>query len=447
MKPAWLLVGISLAFASAARASHVTVPGDFAAIQPALDSSADTVFVCSGDFVEDLVMARPHALLPAPNNDYGETLLPMVRSLTIDPSGHEWIAAPVAIVRGFRIRGPLELGVNSRSTALILEGCRIDGGLRGGGFGGAGSLHVRYCTIFGGVSVVWNAVDFTMNTVLNGGVSIQHDGYQVVHGNHVQDAPGVGILAKSASYRPEVRNNTVTRCQTGISTSSGGWIVGNVVTDCSGDGFSDGAAGQYTSFLHLNNNRFERCGRGVYVTSSGSNEILSNVVLRSVGDGIAARGTIIGNTIALSGGNGIASAPAIGERFDLPAHSDIARNVSAFNAGFGFLAGNSVHLACNDWFGNGGGATQGIVPAADDIQLDPLFCDLSAGDVRVNATSPLFAAECGPIGAGTVGCGTQVIAASVAPLGSSQISVRGRGAVAQFSLVDSSPATLEVLDL
>jgi hypothetical protein len=197
----------------------------------------------------------------------------------------------------------------------------------------------------------------------------------------------------------------------------------------------------------LNNNRFERCGRGVYVTSTGSNEILDNVVLRSVGDGLAARGTIIGNTIALSGGNGIASAPTIGERFDLPAHSDIARNVSGFNAGFGLLAGNSVHLACNDWFGNGGGATQGTVPAADDIQLDPLFCDLASGDVRVDASSPLVAAECGPIGADTVGCGTQVIAASVAPLGSSQLSVRGRGAVAQFSLVDSSPATLEVLDV
>jgi len=70
---------------------------------------------------------------------------------------------------------------------------------------------------------------------------------------------------------------------------------------------------------------------------------------------------------------------------------------------------DSVYLGCNDWFRNGMGAVTGVAESADDLKLDPLFCDYSAGNVSPFANSPLVGRPgCGQIGAKDVGCAVLV---------------------------------------
>ena len=70
----------------------------------------------------------------------------------------------------------------------------------------------------------------------------------------------------------------------------------------------------------------------------------------------------------------------------------------------------TIGLGCNDWFGNVAGAVSGADPGATDLALDPLFCDVTQGDVHLSALSPLLnAAGCGQIGALGQGCDAPIV--------------------------------------
>ncbi len=62
-------------------------------------------------------------------------------------------------------------------------------------------------------------------------------------------------------------------------------------------------------------------------------------------------------------------------------------------------AGTAPALTCNLLWANAAGDYGGLAPGAGDLAADPLFCDATAGDWRVDAASPALAAACGPIGA------------------------------------------------
>ncbi len=84
---------------------------------------------------------------------------------------------------------------------------------------------------------------------------------------------------------------------------------------------------------------------------------------------------------------------------------------SAQGASIGAVAGAQVSLTCCDLFGNTGGDWVAFI--ADqlgqngNLSVDPLFCDLGAGDLQLDAASACAAANnppCGQIGALSVGC-------------------------------------------
>ena len=120
-------------------------------------------------------------------------------------------------------------------------------------------------------------------------------------------------------------------------------------------------------------------------------------------------------------------------------------------AGLKFDGSLPPQLSCNDWFLNRPAGTVGIAPGATDIALDPQFCDLSAADAHLAASSPLASAPgCGLIGALGNGCG------AVASLEAASIETAARfhawpvpasGSVAFEIPVSAGNTQIEVFDV
>ncbi len=105
------------------------------------------------------------------------------------------------------------------------------------------------------------------------------------------------------------------------------------------------------------------------------------------------------NTAYLNGGS---SFRLTGSAVDSVDHN-IAYGAVAY--GFDWTGVGQPVLGCNDWYGNLLGPTHGVAPAATDLQLNPLFCDLPQDFVTLSAVSALADAPgCGLIGALGVGC-------------------------------------------
>jgi predicted outer membrane repeat protein len=94
----------------------------------------------------------------------------------------------------------------------------------------------------------------------------------------------------------------------------------------------------------------------------------------------------------------------------------VSNTISAFNTGGAGTAngiavtGGSATLTCNDVFGNDGDNYGGVAdPTGTDgnVSLDPQFCDLAGGDLRVDPTGPCAPDQsgCGLIGALEASCG------------------------------------------
>jgi len=82
-------------------------------------------------------------------------------------------------------------------------------------------------------------------------------------------------------------------------------------------------------------------------------------------------------------------------------------NIGLGNVGWGLSVapGQVVELGCNDWFGNGLGAVNGVAADSTDLSVEPRFCNVDSADVRLEAASPLLSVVgCGQIGALGVGC-------------------------------------------
>jgi hypothetical protein len=425
-----ILMAACVLVASNAHATTTTVvEGEL--LQPHLDGTADTLYLPTWTFDEDVVIWRPVAVLPAP--DF-RTSAPVVRSLTLDMTNaaSSWSAE----VRGLRVLRATKVISGSRENHLTISACRLDGGLTANtpnGYG-IGLLRVTYCTIFGDVDVHIDRTDFAMNTVLNGGINLVGGalGMSRVVASHVQGAPGTAISIRDDPHDAEIQGSTVTGAAHGLYLFKGGRAIGNVVTDVQGDGMLE-AIDPHVS-VTVDDNRFERCGRGIVIIGGNAGgSVDGNVVLNSVGDGIVTHGVVTRNTVVRSGGNGIV---LVASSFN---GAGASGNVVAFNAGFGITGQGSLG-PCNLLWSNGIDAR-----VAGNLYLDPQFCDLSAGDVRIAASSPAVGGPCGQIGALGVGCGSQAMA-SVSH-GSHALAVRGRGSMALVTLASAEPAALEVLDV
>ena len=289
-------------------------------------------------------------------------------------------------------------------------------------------MSIDSCTILNGVSVrTWSHATFTNNTILGSGVFIHVEGDYEIRGNHVYGPAEYGLRAYMDAGG-DLDSNTVIGADVGVYVSGGGgWVHDNTITGCSGSGIL--AEGDPHFWYQITGNLVRECGG--YGVAMEYGEARSNTIVACQAGGIAVprgSGTLWRNVVGRCGGPGIEMTVDPGTHMDYGVYSntwylnvgpgfritaldvgDIANNIAYANQGAGLLwvalGEETPNLACNDWFGNTGGATSGTLPGPTDLAVDPLFCGPNPDDVHLSAGSPLLDAQgCGQIGALGQGC-------------------------------------------
>jgi len=461
-----LLLGVG-AFPPVARGSSIVVPDDVATVQLGIDSGADTVLIREGSYPERPVVNRAVVLIGLGQrprllgmNIYNTNFSanpPLLQVNGVDFAGrvaHTQIThypwnlrfgfLDCALDSGFvGTTAELDnisildftrcrmLGSGATADLVIMEADTIDDGVAWDAHGAS----IQHCWFRGGA---WIAI------------SSNHDPYTgLIRHNRIENYR-FGIHGQYGWF--DISDNTILNCDTGILLEyAEGGISNNEIREC---GFTGGGIALSGSRISVVENRVSR-SRGVGVSLSYADATLErNVVGQGEGDGIVLEGAnpydtdvLRGNTIFGNRGSGIllkASNSGI----------SIKNNLVFGNLAWGarVLGGQWAAFACNDWFGNGGdvyGTTVGVT----DLSVDPMFCEVSAGDVTLDAHSPLVdASGCGQIGALGVGCG-QTVGVPAAQVGSAFRLVEvgpspGRGTVRiAFALPRAAEIELDVFDL
>ena len=275
-------------------------------------------------------------------------------------------------------------GLMVSAADATLEDCDLVGGRQAVRGGGLAWLGIR------GRTLTLDRCRFTDNTMVQDGGGLYGEDGVVVLQDCVftanQPAPGAPYASGGGAYITRARV-TVTACrfERNMAAAGGGLTVnqGPAVT-VAGCVFWDNDAGQFGAALNYQTNQ---------------------------------DGAITGNTLAAN------SNPADAGVLNLVnAAVPLQNNLVAFNTGAGVsVSGTAAGLACNDVVGNSGGGWSGVAdPTGQDGNLsqDPLFCDLAAGDLGLDAGSPCLSAPgCGLIGALDQGCGGDVSAPPPSALG------------------------------
>ena len=205
----------------------------------------------------------------------------------------------------------------------------------------------------------------------------------------------------------------------------------------------------------LTKNRFERCGAGADIVAGTVNVTHDVAFDCDAGDGIAVTLTdamgsdsLAYNTSVSNRGHGITVVAGLG---GMPAALVVSRNLVAMNNGDGIRigAGFAGTAASNDSWQNYGAEYSGVVPDTTNLQLDPRFCGLLAGDLTLSAGSPGSEyTSTGPMGALGVGCDVDLLGVPSSPA-ASVFGVRpspARGSV-EFTLpARALEGSVEVLD-
>lgn len=159
----------------------------------------------------------------------------------------------------------------------------------------------------------------------------------------------------------------------------------------------------------VTDNSAEERGGGIYLLAGGRIEVF--------------RTTVAGNEVLTAEGEPGAGIEYMGTgpqaRFTL-SNAIVALNVGGFGVSCASLS-NEPDVSCSDAWGNEYGGYAGNCPdptgTNGNFSLDPLFCDLPAGDYRLAASSPCAAANsppgCGTIGALGVGCAASAVSQSI----------------------------------
>jgi hypothetical protein len=300
--------------------------------------------------------------------------------------------------------------------------------------------------------------------------------YGDFHHNTVTDCAGSGfrVFAPGPTNAPKIRHNVVRRC------GGHGFDFSNVIAMPDSNDVEDVAldgirvSGPYAAARIVGNHIVRAGSAGIRLDAQTQawSPLSGNVVLASGSDGMVSPGgaTLDHNVVGRCAGAGVrmtagSQAQALryntvylnhGTGFDVTgtgAPVTVDHNIAFENdgAGFRWSGSGSPDLACNDWFGNGGGATVGVPPGATDLALLPMFCDVDADSVALASDSPLADAPgCDLIGALPVGCGAL---SAVAPSSGARESAfaawpqPGRGTI-HLSWRDlGGPGLLEIFDL
>lgn len=486
-----LLLCLFPAFARA-----VVVPDNYPTIQAALDAGASLIEVRDGLAPERLHVS--HSVVIRGNAGTNPYLglwfsSPHVRSLDITTD--QSIGLEVHDIRFLGNVVTDHLG--KYGDGVTFEGCRFDSSLVGVG-DTFSKTSVRHCMIVGSVDLR-GYVQFVGNTVLGGTVKIWADGVHDIRDNYVQGPAAVGMDLTLQDSIGQVDMNTVRGATDGIVyLASSAYVTRNDIANCSGDGIR--FVGSFVGHAEADSNTIADCsGAGIsleilrepmYAGASVNGNLIrrtgkegmrlpgailytaiGNTILDSGRDGVIAGlgGDVRGNVIGRSNGDGLIlteepyrvigntffSNRGVGLRFSgaIASFDSVQRNISAFNGGAGGVStdGSAPYLGCNDWFGNAGGSVIGFSAGPSDLSVNPLFCDLGAGDVHLSSESSLASNPgCGLIGALGIGCGPVTAVPSEqtrAPVGFSAWPIPSRGTVA-FSIPPSgSSAEIEVFDL
>ena len=435
LRGAQLFALFMLAAASPARARAVRVPEDFSTIQAAVDHltqlyvlGADTVLVQAGHYPERVFIQEAMRLQGVPAPGSAEPV-PRIDGLLVQPPSFG--RDPIEVI-GIHVAGPARTAGSDGPDRVYYESCRFDAGMEGGNwFPDIAVISLRRCTLFGTLSL--KALETVVDScTLYGPLVMLTVGAAVVTDNVFENIPGFAADV-FCEQRLHIARNVV-RGGGGGFRLRGAWddfgrVEDNRIEGCAGTGIYVDSPDFFA--FYIERNHVIRCG-GVGIEASGLIRATENRVLDCGGQGMVLvqqwdLGVVERNVVGRCGGDGIrlgrydwAQDPtgfhtrsntvydcggAGVAAYALTAGS-ISKNIAHRNRGVGLLSvGNEVPISCNDWFENQAGATSGVAASPSDLAVDPLFCDLAAGDVHLRADSPLLDAPgCGRIGALGQGC-------------------------------------------
>ena len=453
----WTTDGVALGPAP----TTAVVPDDFPTIQAGIDSGRDTVLVRSGRYDEDLVLVAGVTLAAIPSGAGTDTVVTGGLSITQPTDGRPWPDRTLIDVRGIHFAGRVRAEPAPRQYAyqIAFAACRMDSSLSLNALF-VEHVSVDHCTILNGssISTTGGSASLTHNTVLGGGIYVHNDGGEyTIRGNYVHGPAGYGIRAFMDSGGL-LDSNTVIGVGVGVYVWGGSaWVHDNTVMECSGSGIVSSWDGN-----RIEGNLVQNCGGfGIDATSSRVALVGPNTILACQTGGIrlqAGYGWLVGNVVGRCGGPGMEGGGQVerntcylnsGPGFKIAtANTSITNNIAFSNSGPGlqWTGSDAPTLACNDWFGNTGGATVGTLPGPTDSSMAPLFCDFTMDDVHLSAGSALLdASGCGLIGALGRGCSVPVGESLVRALTASPNPSRGS---VRFSWpISPRPDRLEVLDV
>lgn len=216
---------------------------------------------------------------------------------------------------------------------------------------------------------------------------------------------GAGIAVKNGSL--ELRRSTLDSNSITMTT--------NFV---SGGGVHTSAATTTIDSLDARNNSSTFAGGAVSVANAPALSITNSTLVENTAGFFGAgmyinggpAGTVVhGNTVANNGGGSVGGNGIYVSGGDV----DFQRNVVAFNHG-GSTSPNGINLvaatatfSCNLVHGNELGNYGGVTDPTGtngNIDVDPLFCDMPAGEYTLDVSSPAATAACGFMGAQAADC-------------------------------------------
>lgn len=417
-----LTLPMPVAVASGVWASTAIVPDDYATVQEAIYSYADTVLVRSGEYPERIVVDHPLVL-----RGVGETR-PQLIDMEVNNYDF-WNLPRVLHVDHMAFAEPVfwkTLFPHPRNINLRFSHCSLDSGifqalmldpddvaslsltncvLRGASHVTAYALEMVADTVYG--SVAWHSLDVSIS-------NSRFRGYGTGTGLALTDAPrGATTQCSFANYdvglflyNPDGHAATANEfegCSTSVSVSGADAVT---IADNRINSGSFGVHIVGSKGLQVERNAIWGADAGIHV-GNVDGAIQYNVIGRSTTTGVFvsrpdAGQFVIGNNTIIGGeGSGILLDELLGA-------ITVEKNIVSGNAGWGLVvpSGATPYLGCNVWFDNAQGQVSGTSPGATDMNVDPMFCDLAMDDVRLQQESPLIGvAGCGPIGALEVGCG------------------------------------------
>jgi len=409
------------------RASSIIVPDASPTIQAALNARPDTVLVRAIVYAESPTIFAPVVLKGIP----GTLHRPVVTALNIVPTSGD---GGTIRIDELDPTGPLTIRNNGVRVSIVYFLSRLFGGINDVSPSATTTgITFRNCLVVGDASLKVDGDLVFDRCILEDHLTVGDGKCRLVmtHTQFQGKGKGAAVSTRGGAdiLSASVTDGVVRGYEFGFALSAVNSVefVNNQVSVCTGRGIQ--AVG---NLVRVERNQVDSCGTfGIAATAADSLLVLGNTVSACEGFGMLAeigqRGRIaqnvvwgngldgiwlnaahvtgllavVSNTSASNGGSGFLSRCHVGGRYDFTG------NIGAGNQAFGVQWGvpEVTLVRCNDWFGNSRGPVQGLAPSAADLALDPQFCEQSAGDFQLSASSPLLdMPPCGLVGALGAGC-------------------------------------------